>query len=280
MEDAGDVGSFRSWQRAAKKDLVDSGFPAIHYGQLHTLYRLTSNNTASFVSEEMAARLKKAQKNDLLLATTSEDDADVGKPLAWGLGEEVAISGDMMLFRHCENVKYLTYFLTTVEFQEQKRKYISGAKVRRLSGVDLSKITVPIPCPNNPQKSLEIQGEIVRILDAFTDLTAELTAELTTELTNRRIQYKYYRDWLLKFEDDSREGARVEWRPLGKIGEFFRGKRFTKADLPTKGSVPSITAKSIRSMEPGPTVAVSKVRADLAGLVEVCRTKRCNLDRC
>jgi type I restriction enzyme S subunit len=41
----------------------------------------------------------------------------------------------------------------------------------------------PIPCPNNPEKSLAIQSEIVRILDKFTALTAELTAELTARKT-------------------------------------------------------------------------------------------------
>jgi len=45
---------------------------------------------------------------------------------------------------------------------------------------------VPIP-------PLVIQAEIVRILDAFTALTAELTAELTA----REKQYTYYRDQLL-----------------------------------------------------------------------------------
>lgn len=50
---------------------------------------------------------------------------------------------------------------------------------------------IPIPCPSNPKRSLEIQGEIVRILDTFTELTAELTA--------RKKQYNYYRDQLLSF---------------------------------------------------------------------------------
>ena len=40
---------------------------------------------------------------------------------------------------------------------------------------------------------LEIQREIVRILDNFTNLTANLTAELTA----RKTQYAYYRDNLL-----------------------------------------------------------------------------------
>ena len=42
-----------------------------------------------------------------------------------------------------------------------------------------------------------MQREIVRILDAFTDLTADLTAELTA----RKKQYEYYRDTLLDFRN-------------------------------------------------------------------------------
>lgn len=58
-------------------------------------------------------------------------------------------------------------------------------------------IPVPIPCPDNPEKSLAIQSEIVRILDKFSALTAELTAELNM----RKKQYNYYRDKLLNFKD-------------------------------------------------------------------------------
>lgn len=57
----------------------------------------------------------------------------------------------------------------------------------------LKQFQVPIPCPENPEKSLEIQAEIVRILDAFTSHTAELTAELKA----RKKQYNYYRDQLI-----------------------------------------------------------------------------------
>ena len=46
-----------------------------------------------------------------------------------------------------------------------------------------SEIKIPVP-------PLEVQAEIVRILDKFT----ELTTELTTELANRKKQYEYYQD--------------------------------------------------------------------------------------
>ncbi len=74
---------------------------------------------------------------------------------------------------------------------------------------------IPIPCPENPKKSLEIQAEIVRILDAFT----ALTTELTTELTARKKQYNYYRDQLLSFEEGD-----VEWKTLGEVAEYSKAR--------------------------------------------------------
>lgn len=208
----GNIGKFIRGNGLQKKDLVDSGFPAIHYGQIYTRYGLSADRTFNYVSPELANKLRKAQKNDLLLATTSENDEDVVKPLAW-LGDKVAISGDMMLFRHEQNAKYLAHFFQSKIFQAQKMKYITGAKVRRVSSGDLAKITIPIPCPDNPEKSLSIQSEIVRILDKFTALTAELTAELTM----RKKQYNYYRDQLLSFKE-----GEVEWKTLGEVAQYSK----------------------------------------------------------
>ncbi|MCE7356642.1 restriction endonuclease subunit S [Klebsiella pneumoniae] len=224
----GELGDFIRGNGLQKKDFVESGFPAIHYGQIYTRYGLSADKTFTYVLPELANKLRKAQKNDLLLATTSENDEDVVKPLAW-LGDNVAISGDMMLFRHEQNVKYLAYFFQSEIFQKQKMKYITGAKVRRVSSGDLSKIKIPIPSSNNPEKSLTIQSEIVRILDKFTELTAELTAELTM----RKKQYNYYRDKLLSFEE-----GEVEWKTLGDIGDVRMCKRILKNETQPEGDVP------------------------------------------
>lgn len=82
---------------------------------------------------------------------------------------------------------------------------------------------IPIPSPDDPKKSLEIQTEIVRILDTFTELTAELTTELTTELTARKKQYNHYRDQLLSFED-----GEVEWKALGEVATIGTGSHDTQ----------------------------------------------------
>ncbi|WP_196485701.1 restriction endonuclease subunit S [Burkholderia cepacia] len=96
---------------------------------------------------------------------------------------------------------------------------------------------IPIPCPENPKKSLEIQAKIVRILDAFT----ELTAELTTELTVRKKQYNYYRDQLLSFEDDE-----VEWQTLGGLAENLDSMRKPiTSGLRESGDIPYYGASGI-----------------------------------
>lgn len=104
------------------------------------------------------------------------------------------------------DIKFLYYYCFLLAGWCKKNTTSSS-----FSSVDMTgfkKFTIPIPCPENPEKSLEIQAEIVRMLDAFT----ALTTELTTELTMRKKQYNYYRDKLLSFED-----GEVEWTTLGNI---------------------------------------------------------------
>ena len=116
------------------------------------------------------------------------------------------------------NYKYLFYWLSI----EAKSHVYSGMGNPKLLSHQVEKIPVPIPCPNNPEKSLAIQSEIVRILDKFTALTAELTAELTA----RKKQYNYYRDQLLSFDEEQEkpiylekllDGVEVEWKMLGEV---------------------------------------------------------------
>ncbi|APJ91968.1 restriction endonuclease subunit S [Escherichia coli] len=152
------------------------------------------------------------------------------------------------------NDRFLFHFLLT-----QKNK-ISGqvrrASIPRISKSVIEKLEFPIPCPENPEKSLAIQSEIVRILDKFSALTAELTAELTM----RKKQYNYYRDQLLSFKE-----GEVEWKTLGEIGEFIRGKRFTKADYVEDGGISVIHYGEIYTRYGVYTThSLSQVRADMA----------------
>jgi type I restriction enzyme S subunit len=240
-----------------KKDFTETGVPAIHYGQIYTYYGLSTIETKSFVAPDLANQLKKVDKGDVVITNTSENLEDVGKALVY-LGERQAVTGGhatILKPGKCLLGKYFAYFSQTNEFSDEKRKYAKGAKVIDVSATDMAKIKVPIPCPENQKKTLEIQAEIVRILDAFTSLTAELTAELNT----RKQQYNYYRDELLSFRD-----ADIAWKPLGEVGEFIRGKRFTKADYVEDGISVIHYGEIYTRYGVSTTHALSQVRSEMA----------------
>ncbi len=191
-----DVGEFVRGSGLQKKDFTESGVGCIHYGQIYTYYGTFADKTKSFVSEELAKKLKKAAKNDLILATVSENVEDVCKAVAWLGEDEICVSGDALIFKHNENPKYLAYYLQTPMFLDYKRQHATGAKVTRVHSSKLGKFTIPIP-------PLEEQNRIVAILDKFEKLVNDISEGLPAEIKARRQQYEHYRNKLLTFKQAS-----------------------------------------------------------------------------
>lgn len=190
----GEVGTFIRGNGLQKKDFTDTGVGCIHYGQIYTYYGTFAERTKSYVSNELAEKLKKARTGDLIIATTSENVEDVGKAVAWLGDENICISGDAFIYHHNQNPKYMSYLFQTNSFFEQKKKCITGVKVMRINDVAMSKFKFGFP-------PLEEQERIVAILDKFDSLVNDISEGLPAELTARRQQYEYYRNKLLTFEE-------------------------------------------------------------------------------
>ncbi|EMN13320.1 type I restriction modification DNA specificity domain protein [Leptospira borgpetersenii str. Brem 307] len=129
-------------------------------------------------------------------------------------GIDLAINQDLRGLKLKDEIsaKFLNYYFQILILQG------TGTIVKAITSKDLEKIQIPIP-------PLPVQVEIVRILDAFTELTAELTA--------RKKQYNYYRDQLLSFEE-----GKVEWKMLGEVGEVRMCKRILKSQTASEGEIP------------------------------------------
>ncbi|EFB7254610.1 restriction endonuclease subunit S [Escherichia coli] len=106
--------------------------------------------------------------------------------------------------------KQFLYYLLQWDTKALKDAHSTGSTMMHISKTTIEKRLVPIPCPDNPEKSLAIQSEIVRILDKFTALTAELNM--------RKKQYNYYRDQLLRFKE-----GEVEWKALDDVFDIVAG---------------------------------------------------------
>ncbi len=227
----GEVGTFIRGNGLQKKDFTSEGVGCIHYGQIYTHYGLSATKTKSYVSKELATKLKTVQTGDVIFAVTSENMDDVCKCVAWLGQDDIVTGGHSVIFKHKQNPKYLAYFFNTEAFAAQKRKYARGVKVIDIKAEDLAKIVIPTP-------PLAIQEEIVRILDTFTQLDATLEEELRC----RKLQYQYYRDRLLTF-DNTVPRVRME-----EVFEFRNGYTPSKAkeEYWTNGTVPWFRMEDIR----------------------------------
>lgn len=123
--------------------------------------------------------------------------------------------------------KYVYYILTNIQEKIYSTKKGGGVPHVHISSID--KFEIPVP-------PLPVQEEIVRILDAFTELQAELQAELQ----KRKQQYIYYLDNLLNFKNINRGGyqAEVRWMKLKDIGKVCMCKRILKSQTSSYGDVP------------------------------------------
>lgn len=123
--------------------------------------------------------------------------------------------------------RYIYYYLMTK--QNYLLSKVRKASIPRLSPSIIKDLEIPLP-------PLPVQEEIVRILDAFTELQAELQAELQ----KRKQQYNYYLDNLLNFKNINRGGyqAEVRWMMLKDIGKVCMCKRILKSQTSSSGDVP------------------------------------------
>ncbi|MCM1314186.1 MAG: restriction endonuclease subunit S [Muribaculaceae bacterium] len=175
-----------------KKDFIKNGLPCIHYGQIYTHYGTYTTETLSFVSASTFNKSKIADKNDIVMAVTSENIKDVCKCVAWLGNENIAVSGHTAIIKHNQNAKFLSYYFQTQNFFTQKKKLAHGTKVIEVMPNDLNKIKIPVPL-------IEEQKRIVNILDKFDTLCNDLTSGIPAEINARQKQYEYYRNKLLQF---------------------------------------------------------------------------------
>ena len=176
-----------------KKDFTEIGKAVIHYGQIYTKYDFTVVETLSKTSEIVFEKLKKANPDDLIMATTSENVEDVGKAIVWEGEEEIGVSGDSYIIRTSQNSRYLNYWLRSISFQSQKERKVNGTKVVRINSKDIEKFEMIIP-------SLSEQERIVSILDNFNTLTNSLSEGLPKEIELRQKQYEYWQEQLFNFD--------------------------------------------------------------------------------
>ncbi len=68
-------------------------------------------------------KMQEGSKGDLIIATTSENDEDVCKAVAWLGSEDIAVSSDACIYKHNLNPKYVSYFFKQNNSKIKKTVY-------------------------------------------------------------------------------------------------------------------------------------------------------------
>lgn len=195
-KELGEVCEIQRGVRITKKQLLPSGYPVVSGGTGYMGYTDNYNREAETITI-----------------------AQYGVAGYVNIQKEKFWANDVCFSVYPKDIlvnKYLYYVLAN------KQEYLYSISNRTAVPYSISKdkiLKIKIPIP-----PLEIQEEIVKILDKFTEYVTELTAELTAELTLRQKQYNYFRDYLLNFDSNNSGGAnnkvyQVEWKTLGELAE-------------------------------------------------------------
>ncbi len=258
----GDIGAFVSGLGGKTKADFSGG------NARFVSYRNVYNNLAvdqaanDFVRMRDGERQNELRLGDVLFTGSSETPDDVGMSsvVLEPPREPLYLNSFCFCLRPADpgllTPGYSKYIFRSARVRREIAKAASGVTRFNISKGRFAKIRIPVP-------PLEVQREIVRVLDLFTTLEAELEAELEA----RRRQYAHYRDSLLTFSPRG-----VRWVPMGEVGEFIRGRRFTKADVVDDG-IPSIhygdiyTRYGVAADE-----TVAHVRSDLASQLRFARS--------
>lgn len=140
-----------------KEDIViDGDTPCVRYGEIYTKYDISFEKCKTHTNKITVQQFFKY--GDILFAGTGELVEEIGKNIVY-LGKELCLAGgDIIVFRHEQNSKYMNYALYATCSQMQKSYGKAKLKVVHISSFEIGNIFVTVP-------SLSEQQQIAEYLD-------------------------------------------------------------------------------------------------------------------
>lgn len=187
-----EIGTFVRGKRFVRTDIVNDGVPCIHYGDMYTYYGLYATKSKGMLRNELASKMRYAQKNDVVIVAAGENKEDIGIGMAWLGDEPAAVHDACFIFKSDLYPQYVSHYLRTKYYHKQIVKHVSEGKICSISAKGLGNAIIPIP-------PYEEQVRIATLLNKFDALVSDLVQGLPAEIAAVQEQYEYYRNKLLSF---------------------------------------------------------------------------------
>ena len=195
----GDIGiDFYRGNGIKRNEVTNDGIPCVRYGEIYTSYEIAFTDCISHTDVSYITNPKYFEHGDILFAITGESIEDIAKSIAYLGSDKCLAGGDIVVMKHNQNPRYLSYALSTLDAIKQKGKGKIKSKVVHASVPSIKEIEIPLP-------SLEEQEKIANILDNYRFLCNDISNGLPAEIEARQKQYEYYRDKLLTFKELKKE---------------------------------------------------------------------------
>lgn len=189
-----EIGTFVRGKRFVRTDIVNDGVPCIHYGDMYTYYGLYATKSKGMLRNELASKMRYAQKNDVVIVAAGENKEDIGIGMAWLGDEPAAVHDACFIFKSDLHPQYVSHYLRTKHYHKQIVKHVSEGKICSISAKGLGNAIIPIP-------PYEEQVRIATLLNKFDALVSDLVQGLPAEIAAVQEQYEYYRNKLLSFSE-------------------------------------------------------------------------------
>lgn len=159
-----------------------------------------STNTLNFddiKKVDKSVKVKESQilkKNDILICAGSGSKEHIGKVAFIHEDIDYTFGGFMAVIRCNNNLdsRFLFHHISSSSFKIYLETTLNSTTINNLNSGVISNFKIPLP-------PVEIQREIVRILDEYSEKNEQLIKELYKEIELRKKQYEYYRDKILTF---------------------------------------------------------------------------------
>lgn len=243
----------------SKEDFIDGNARFISYMNVYSNPALKLD-LPDFVKINDGEKQNVVQYGDILFTGSSETPNECGMSsvVTTKPSEPLYLNSFCFGFRLIDintfNLDFLKHLLRSYEVRCQIAKTANGVTRFNISKKLFANIMIPVP-------PIEVQEEIVRILDSFSDYAAELQAELQA----RKQQYEYYRNLLLTFnpsaygcgtDDEQKDGVttweghnyKIQWKKLGDVFEMRNGYTPSKnnSEFWVGGTIPWFRMDDIR----------------------------------
>lgn len=189
LEPLSSHGVFTRGRRFVRTDVVESGMPCIHYGDMYTYYGIMAKVANTFLPYDFPKKMRYAKNGDVVIVGAGENNEDIGVGVAWLGDEPAAVHDACYIYESDFDAVFLSYYLRSSIYHHQIKSNVVRGKICSISSDGIGRALIPI-------YPIERQKKIVESLLPFEASIANLEAQLQ----EREKQYEHYRNQLLTFE--------------------------------------------------------------------------------